>query len=214
MGKIDSLIMDVEKLGLTCEAGPLANSMSWLMLRAEIRELQADANHWRRLLQNNNHPDDLLRRAKNVIHLAETTGMVVRIETRPLLPLAMGNYEMVASVQERRAPAVPYDRLGAALAPDYCAKAAEEIASRFTFQFDKRMLDDVAAIVRRHSFHSSPAQGDALSQQAADAAPWKPSEQQFKDWCERHDIPEHHGRDPFDDAASLYLAAKSQEVKS
>jgi hypothetical protein len=31
--------------------------------------------------------------------------------------------------------------------------------------------------------------------------------QQYADWCERHDLPPHQSRDAFDDAASLYLVA-------
>lgn len=52
---------------------------------------------------------DLLRiRAINLIALSECLGAVVRIETQPRKPLAMGNYTMVATVQPAREPAVPY----------------------------------------------------------------------------------------------------------
>jgi hypothetical protein len=53
----------------------------------------------------------ILRRAKDLIETAERYGMVVRIETIPQEPLAMGNYQMHATVQEKRVPAIPYDKL-------------------------------------------------------------------------------------------------------
>lgn len=62
--------------------------------------------------------DTFKTKVDSLISTAEAFGVVVRIHTRPLLPLAMGNYEMVASVQERRAPGVPYDRLGKSVATE------------------------------------------------------------------------------------------------
>jgi len=41
----------------------------------------------------------LLNMANDIIKLAQATGFVVTIETRPLQPLAMRNYEMVADVR-------------------------------------------------------------------------------------------------------------------
>lgn len=66
----------------------------------------------------------LTTRAKVLIADAESAGMVVRIETEPLLPPAMGNYKMVASVQERRDPGVPYDQLRGPRASPECADKA------------------------------------------------------------------------------------------
>jgi hypothetical protein len=37
------------------------------------------------------------------------------------------------------------------------------------------------------------------------APDWSPSDDQFRKWCETHDMPEHVSREAFDDAASLYL---------
>lgn len=112
MSKIDDLMQDVEKLGLSCEAGPISGSMAWRWLKEEIKSLQADAAKWRKT--EHGYPNDtvfLKASADYVIGKAKQLGYVVRIETRPLQPLAMGNYEMVASVEPRRAPAVPYDQL-------------------------------------------------------------------------------------------------------
>lgn len=36
---------------------------------------------------------------------------------------------------------------------------------------------------------------------------WRPSEAQYREWCERHDLPERHSREAFDDAVSLHLLA-------
>lgn len=36
---------------------------------------------------------------------------------------------------------------------------------------------------------------------------WRPSEAQYLEWCDRHDLPERHSREAFDDAVSLHLLA-------
>lgn len=111
MSKIDDLLRELGRYFLSDgdrEAECVRHTEEFKALQAEIATMQKDAAHWNRLLKSNDHPDDLLRLANNAIHLAGTTGMVVRIETRPLHPLAMGHYEMVATVQERRTPGVPY----------------------------------------------------------------------------------------------------------
>jgi hypothetical protein len=36
---------------------------------------------------------------------------------------------------------------------------------------------------------------------------WTPSREQFKDWCQRHNLPEHLSKEAFEDAASLYLTS-------
>jgi len=41
--------------------------------------------------------------------------------------------------------------------------------------------------------------------------PFTPTEQQYAEWCERHDLPKHLSRDAFDDAVSLYLVSVSQQ---
>lgn len=93
---------------------------------ASLREIgdmaspaQGDAGQWIGVNIDAAHADQtavdteisILRMATKTILAAEKAGIVVRIETEPLLPLAMGNYKMVASAQPRRAPAVPYDQL-------------------------------------------------------------------------------------------------------
>ena len=40
---------------------------------------------------------------------------------------------------------------------------------------------------------------------------WRPTQEQFTEWCVRHDVPEHHSREAFDDAASLYLLTASPQ---
>jgi hypothetical protein len=53
-------------------------------------------------------------------------------------------------------------------------------------------------------------QGLWAPQQAQGVAAWKPTAQQFAEWCETHDMHERNDRDAFFDAASLYLTAAPQ----
>lgn len=45
----------------------------------------------------------------------------------------------------------------------------------------------------------------ATATNAGNLSAFSPSDQQYLEWCERHDLPDHLSRDAFDDAVSLYL---------
>lgn len=47
----------------------------------------------------------VMLRALELIDLAKRSGVVLTIELKPNLPLAMGNYEMVVDVRPAREPA-------------------------------------------------------------------------------------------------------------
>lgn len=49
---------------------------------------------------------------------------------------------------------------------------------------------------------------------APTAAAFQPTEQQYLEWCERHDLESHLNRDAFDDAATLYLTASTSGRES
>jgi hypothetical protein len=99
---------------------------------------QGDAGQWieRResAAQSSNGADKenaaaILALAEELIGHCEQCEMVVRIETEPLKPLAMGNYKMVASVQPRRVPGVPYDQLNKPRKSDgILARAMRDVA--------------------------------------------------------------------------------------
>lgn len=124
MKTMKNLLEDVERLEFKNDGDwPLRNSIAWQALCAEAASLEQDANKWRGLGKlpdggmSRDASQDMLALCNDLITVAEHLGLVVRIETRALEPLAMGNYEMVASVQERREPAVPYDQLNNPLLP-------------------------------------------------------------------------------------------------
>lgn len=103
MKTLAELFEELEKLPLECEAGPLVNSAVYRMLKAEALAQTQAAALWRG--EAHTSLEQLQEDAQWLIDKANQSGMVVRIETRPLLlPLAMGNYEMVAHVQRKAEP--------------------------------------------------------------------------------------------------------------
>ena len=52
----------------------------------------------------------------------------------------------------------------------------------------------------------------AASVPDAGREPFSPTEKQFSEWCERHDMQPNISRDAFDDAASLYLTAAAPQT--
>jgi|GEM_PF-4383041 len=73
----------------------------------------------------------------------------------------------------------------------------------------------------KHSYDYNVKHGSAtvrvvyITPQPAQQEPvaWRPTEADYKEWCERHDMQEKTTRDAFDDAASLYLTSAPQPAQ-
>lgn len=52
-------------------------------------------------------PENFLARAQHLVAEAAKLGVIITVEQRPLLPLAMGNHETVVSVRVARVMAAP-----------------------------------------------------------------------------------------------------------
>jgi hypothetical protein len=94
-----------------------------------------------------------------------------------------------------------------------------ELARRSTSGSDERTKTDFGEHARScaengtvpmkfSEFKASGSDGTAAAG-AGRLPAFTPSEQQYMDWCERHDLPDHLSRDAFDDATSLYLTVTS-----
>jgi len=74
-----------------------------------------------------------------------------------------------------------------------------EANARFTAGANPAAVLALIALARR-----AQPEGEA---RRAEHVNFTPTEQQFADWCERHDVKPHHSREAFDDAVTLYLTA-------
>jgi hypothetical protein len=89
--------------------------------------------------------------------------------------------------------------------PDDAEVTPEEIERTI-----KSVSDDmVASRQKLAAVAPSDAKGKADAANAGGLRAFTPTEQQYAEWCERHDLPDHLSRDAFSDAASLYLTATS-----
>ncbi|KQZ46358.1 hypothetical protein [Massilia sp. Root1485] len=62
----------------------------------------------------------------------------------------------------------------------------------------------------RGGFYRIGTKGKADAANAGGLSAFTPTEQQYAEWCERHDLPDHLSREAFDDAVSLYLTGTSK----
>ena len=95
-------------------------------------------------------------------------------------------------------------------------KASKEHQVAAMANIGHQLLQEIAAYRPAFEWTTSPIEiiGALVEEAAASTAagfakdlgsPFSPTEAQFKEWCERHDLPEHLYREAFHDAASLYL---------
>lgn len=95
-------------------------------------------------------------------------------------------------------------------------KASEEHQVSAMANIGHQLLQEIAAYRPAFKWTHSPVEivGSLVEEVAASTvpdlekamqSPLSPTDVQFKEWCERHDLHEHLSRDAFDDAASLYL---------
>lgn len=96
-------------------------------------------------------------------------------------------------------------------------KASEEHQVAAMANIGHQLLQEIAAYRPAFNWMNSPVEivGSLVEEAAAPTPPsvdkdakntFLPTDAQFKEWCERHDLHEHLSREAFDDAASLYLA--------